>query len=594
MTPAGVRWALVWMFVLAILLMAPWLLSASWLTRLNYIGLYSLVCLGLVLLTGMAGLTSFGQAAFVGIGAYTTALLVTDQGWSPWLSLPASLALSGITAYVLGWLTIRLSSHYLVLGTMAWGISVYTLFGNTPGLGGYNGIGGVPPITLPWVTAGTQQTFFWLVAAFVLLTFMAARNLLDSRQGRAIRSLKDPEMAESLGINVTRLKVIVFVGAGLLAALSGWLNAHYVSVVNPGPFSINASIDYLFMTVVGGATSLAGAVVGPALVEILRTSVRDLVPGLTGMAGGSFEIIVFGVVVILLLQGSGGGVMAVLRRWLPRSAVPEAPARSEPLARRDQPTRGEVLLEVDGLTRRFGGLIAVDQVSLQLNAGELLGVIGPNGAGKSTLFNLLTGVTVPTAGQVRFAGHAIAGLSARRIAAMGVARTFQHVRLRPEMTALENVALGAYRRGRAGMLRSMLRLDRDEEARCLFEAQRQLERVGLGDSAGLAAGSLPLGKQRTLEVARALASDPVLLLLDEPAAGLRYQEKQALAQLLRQLREDGVSMLLVEHDMEFVMNLVDRLVVLQYGRKIAAGTAPEVQADPRVIEAYLGGIEGWA
>jgi branched-chain amino acid transport system permease protein len=592
MIPARVRQALIWIVIVAAVLVAPWLFSASWLTRLNYIGLYSLVCLGLVLLTGMAGLTSFGQAAFVGIGAYTTAVLVTNQGWSPWGSLPASLAMAGITAYVLGWLTIRLSSHYLVLGTMAWGISLYTLFGNTPGLGGYNGIGGVPPLTLPRVTASAQQTFFWLVTTFVVLTFIAARNLLDSRQGRAIRSLKDPEMAESFGVNVTRLKVIVFVGAGLLAALSGWLNAHYVSVVNPGPFGINASIDYLFMTVVGGTTSLAGAMVGPALVEVLRTSVRDLVPTLTGMAGGSFEIIVFGVVVILLLQGSGGGVMAVLRRWLPRPAVPEAPARSEPLAQRVQPNRGEALLQVDGLTRRFGGLVAVDQVSLQLNAGELLGVIGPNGAGKSTLFNLLTGVMPPTAGQVLFAGQAIAGLSARRIAAMGVARTFQHVRLRPEMTALENVALGAYKRGRAGMLRSMLRLDRDEEARCLFEAQRQLERVGLGDSAGLFAGSLPLGKQRTLEVARALASDPVLLLLDEPAAGLRYQEKQALAQLLRQLREDGVSMLLVEHDMEFVMNLVDRLVVLQYGQKIAAGTAPEVQTNPRVIEAYLGGIEG--
>lgn len=592
MTAAGARSWLVWLLVVAALLVAPWVLSASWLTKLNYIGLYSLVCLGLVLLTGMAGLTSFGQAAFVGIGAYTTALLVTGQGWSPWLSLPASLAMGGVTAYVLGWLTIRLSGHYLVLGTMAWGISLYTLFGNVSGLGGYNGIGGVPPVTLLWVNASTQQTFFWLVAAFVVLTFAAARNLLDSRQGRAIRSLRDSHMAESVGINVTRLKVIVFVGAALLAALSGWLNAHYVSVVNPGPFGINASIDYLFMAVVGGTTSLAGALVGPALVEVLRTSVRDLVPRLTGMAGGSFEIIVFGAVVILLLRGSGGGVVALLRRWLPKPRVPNAPAHAEPLARRVQPARGEVLLQVDGVTRRFGGLVAVDQVSFELEAGELLGVIGPNGAGKSTLFDLLTGVTTPTAGEMLFAGHAIGGTSARHIAGMGVARTFQHVRLRPEMTVLENVALGAYQRGRAGMLRAMLRLDRDEEARCLFEAQRQLERVGLGDSAGLAAGSLPLGQQRTLEVARALAGDPVLLLLDEPAAGLRYREKQALAQLLRQLREDGVSMLLVEHDMEFVMNLVDRLVVLQYGQKIAAGTALEVQANPRVIEAYLGGIEG--
>jgi len=573
------------------LLAGGFVLPVAFITPLNYIGLHALVCLGLVLLTGMAGLTSFGQAAFVGLGAYTAALLASSMGWSPWLSLPVSLLVSGLSAYVLGWLTISLSSHYLVLGTMAWSLSLYHLFGNLSLFGGYNGIGGVPSLAIPELGLGVQQQFYLLIWVINLLAFLGARNLLDSRIGRAVRSLKDPLMAQSFGVWTTRLNVSVFVLAALLAGLSGWLNAHYVTVVNPGPFGIGASIDYLFMAVIGGTASLAGALLGPALVETLRTVVRDVLPGITGV-GGSFEIIVFGAIVILLLRGSGGGVYAWLRRFLPARRVPVASRATTPLERRTLPARGKTLLEVRGLTKQFGGLVAVDHVDFDVKTGELLGLIGPNGAGKSSLFNLLTGALSPTEGRIDFLGHSIAGLSARTISALGIGRSFQHVRIQPEMTVLENVALGAYRRGQAGILRSILRLDRDEERRLLSEAQRQLDRVGLGELAGQPAGSLALGQQRVLEIARALASDPVLLLLDEPAAGLRYLEKQALGDLLRQLRDEGVTVLLVEHDMDFVMNLVDRLVVLQYGRRIAMGDVAQVRRDPKVIEAYLGGMEG--
>ena len=574
----------------AVLVLGPLLLPAAAITPLNYIGLHALVCLGLVLLAGMAGLTSFGQAAFVGLGAYTSAVLVTSLGWSPWLSLPASLLVAGASAWVLGWLTISLSSHYLVLGTMAWGMSLYYLFGNVAGLGGYNGIGGVPPIRLDWLGLSVQQSFFVLIWLFNALAFLVVRNLLDSRMGRAIRSLKDPVMAQAFGVWTTRLNVSIFVFAAILAGLSGWLNVHYVSVVNPGPFGIGASIDYLFMAVVGGTSSLAGALLGPAVVELLRTVVRDTVPGLMGV-GGSFEIMVFGVVVILLLRGSGDGLMALFRRGAAGRGGPVAPASAEPYPRRDRLEKGAPLLEVRGLVKRFGGLTAVDAVEFKVAAGELLGVIGPNGAGKSSLFNVLTGVLAPTEGQVLFQGRSIAGLNPRRISKLGISRSFQHVRIRPDMTVLENVALGAYGRGGPGLIESMLRLDRAEEARILFEAQRQLERVGLADVAGQPAGSLPLGQQRLVEIARSLAGDPVLLLLDEPAAGLRFQEKAALGDLLRQLREEGVTMLLVEHDMDFVMNLVDRLVVLQYGKRIAMGPVDQVRGDPKVIEAYLGGME---
>ena len=244
-----------------------------------------------------------------------------------------------------------------------------------------------------------------------------------------------------------------------------------------------------------------------------------------------------------------------------------------------------------GLVKRFGGLLANNDMGLTVNSGEITALIGPNGAGKSTLFNLLTGLLPLTSGEIRFRGQRIDGLSSRRIARLGVSRTFQHVRLLPQMSVLENVALGAHLRGSAGLLRASLHLERAEEACLLAEAARQIARVGLAEHLHDPAGSLPLGKQRIVEIARALCSDPYLLLLDDPAAGLRHLEKQALAELLGRLRAEGMGVLLVEHDMDFVMGMADQVVVMEFGQKLAEGLPQQIQDDPAVLAAYLGGVE---
>jgi branched-chain amino acid transport system permease protein len=298
------------------------------------------------------------------------------------------------------------------------------------------------------------------------------------------------------------------------------------------------------------------------------------------------------VLFILLLHYARGGLMGYIARWTRgRFAIPvDVPGpEAEPLPRRTLPARGERLLSVRNAVKRFGGLVAVNDVSFDVDAGEIVGLIGPNGAGKSTMFNLLTGTAPMTSGKVEFLGHDVSGMAQRVIAQRGMARTFQHVKLRPHMSLLDNVALGAHGRTRAGMVAAGLRLDRREEAQILAEARRQLARIGLADRALELAGNLPLGTQRILEIARALAADPVLLVLDEPAAGLRRKEKQELGDLLRKLRAEGVTILIVEHDMDFVMKLVDRLVVMNFGSKLVEGEPAAVRADPAVQAAYLGG-----
>jgi len=571
----------------AVIVAAPFIAPAFYVTLLNYIGLYSLVALGLVLLTGVAGQTSFGQAAFVGLGAYTTAVLTTQYGFSPWITLFIAIAITLVIGYVLGIITLSMGGHYLPLATIAWGISLYFLMGTIEGFGGFTGLTGVPPVSLFGFSLEKEGEFYYFIWAVVLAALWCAANLLDSRPGRAIRALKQgTTMVEAFGVHPGRMKTAVFVIAAVLACLSGWLYAHLQRFVNPTPFGINQGIEYLFMAVVGGATSVWGAVLGATLITLLKTWLQDLLPKLIGEAG-QFEIIVFGILLVLLLQYARDGLIPYLQRFVP-SPKRALPAAADRLQHRALPASDAPVLEVNAARKTFGGLVAVNDVTFNVNAREVVGLIGPNGAGKSTCFNLISGALNVTSGSIRFMGQELIGQPASDIARMGLARTFQHVKLVATMTVVENVALGAYLRGSKGIIASALRLNKDDEAAALAEAMRQLERVGLAEHAHDAASSLPLGKQRIVEIARALASDPILLLLDEPAAGLRFAEKQQLAALIKALKGEGMTVLLVEHDMDFVMGLVERLVVLNFGQKLAQGLPEAVQADPAVREAYLG------
>ena len=574
----------------ALLAAMPLLAPEYWVTLLSYIGLSSLVVLGVCLLTGVAGQVSFGQAAFVGLGAYATAWLTTAHGLSPWLGLLAGAAVTGTFALVLGLVSTRLSGHYLPLGTIAWGIALYYCFGNLEFLGGFTGLSGIPPLNVFGHELKGTREYCYLIWFCVLLVLSLVRFLLGSRVGRAIRALRTgTTMAPSFGVDTAALKVQVFVFAALTAAVSGWLYAHMQRFVNPTPFGLHVGMEYLFMAVVGGAGYVWGALIGAALIIVLKQVLQNLLPNLTG-GSGQFEIILFGALMVIVLQRAREGIWAWVaprvQRWAPSPTVsPAAPLPTRTPERATGP-----ILEVDRARKAFGGLVAVNDVSFEVAPGEIVGLIGPNGAGKSTTFNLITGLLELSQGAVRFRGQPLSGLPPKRVAQLGVSRTFQHVRLLPGMSVLDNVALGAHLRGKAGFLRCLLRLERREEQELLAEAAKQIERAGLAPEMFLPAGSLPLGKQRIVELARALAADPALLLLDEPAAGLRFQEKRELSALLGRLRAEGITIVLVEHDMDFVMGLVDRLVVLDFGIKLAEGAPSDIQRNPAVLEAYLGAV----
>lgn len=568
---------------------APLVLPAYQVSVVTYVMIAAIACIGLVLMTGIAGMVTFGHAAFVGLGAYTSGYLSTALGLSPWFGLAGAIIVAMVAATMIGAVTVRMSGHYLALATLCFGISFYFLVGNSEAFGRFNGMTGIPPVAIGGFELRTERQTFGLVLIALVLVIAWCRRLLASRVGRVLRSLRTGAIiAETFGANAQRYRLIAFVAAAVVAAVSGWLYAHVQRFLNPTPFGLNASIDYLFMTVIGGAGQVWGALVGAGLVTVIKHELQDVLKPLFG-ATTRLEMLVFATLMIIVLHKARKGLWPFLQEMAGRYLPPRAPVAPVVLpSTRTRPERGLPILSATGLRRTFGGLVAVDDVGFDVRSGEILGVLGPNGAGKSTLFNLISGALPRSGGDLSFLGVPLSQVTARGMCARGLSRTFQHVALVPDMSLIENVAIGATHLGRRGILATSFGLDASEERGLLGWSQHLLERVGLGNKAWEPAGALSLGHQRILEIARALAADPVLLLLDEPAAGLRANEKTELADLLVRLRAEGLAIILVEHDMEFVFRLSDRLMVMNFGRRIAFGHPDEVRTDIQVQEAYLG------
>jgi branched-chain amino acid transport system permease protein len=569
--------------------------------------LLAMLGLSMVLVIGYAGQFSLAVAAFYGAGAYGSMLLTTKTGLWGLLALVIAAVVSGVVAFAIARPLFRLRGHFLAMATLAIGEIFYLTVNNSTSLGASSGLGGIGSLKiLGYMFATTRSQFVldWLVVGALL---WGALQMRRGRDGRALRAIRGHEAAaQAAGINVPMAKAQVFTVAAVVSSLAGSLYAHQVMYVDPPTFGVDVSIQILMLAVVGGMQTPWGAVVGAIVLEVLQLTTQKVLPGLFGDAGvGAGQQLIVGLILvaILVLRPNGladvgrmvGSLLA--RRTASGAVEREIDADGDDMTtlRRKEdalPPKqiGETVLAAAGLVKRFGGVTAVDDVTLELGAGEVLAVIGPNGAGKSTLVNLLSGNLVPTSGEISIAGADVTRLQAHQIARRGLARTFQTPSLFEGMSTLETVAVGAHLTGRVGMMRSSLPTVGavHEERRIEQEARDALARLGLEELAGLDAKSLSLGQQKRIEVARALVAEPKILLLDEPCAGLNKAEKRELMLFLRAIAREGVAVLLIEHDMEFVMAVADRVQVINFGATLRVGTPAEVQADPAVIDAYLG------